>query len=178
MTSVTLIPLLCPKCKAPINAQVDELAWACEQCGQGMIIDARQGAKPQSIFFSVDVKPGQKGHPYWVSRGQVSLAFRETYKGDEGKAARAFWAEPRLFFIPAWECTLDEVISIGTALLKNPAGIQTGSPVPFLPVVASPNDINALAEFLIFSIEAERRDALKSVKFDLNLDPPQLWILP
>lgn len=177
MNTVKLIPLLCPKCRAPVPAQTDEIAWVCDQCGQGMMIDTAQGARPQTMFFSCNIPAGKKGRPFWVSRGQVTITNRQTYKGDEGRAAREFWAEPRLFFIPAWECALDEVITLGAYLLKNPEAMQPGNPVPFLPVVASPGDVRALAEFLVLSIEAERRDALKTVNFDLQMESPQLWVL-
>lgn len=177
MRTVKLIPLQCPKCRAPVPARPDEVAWVCEQCGQGMIIDSTQGARPLSVFFSCTIPAGKKGRPFWVSRGQVDFTARETYKGDEGRAAREFWAEPRLFFIPAWECSLEDIISAGTYLLKKPEAMEPGNPVPFLPVVASPGDVRAFSEFLIFSIEAERRDALKTVHFNLQMDPPQLWVL-
>src|SRR5512142_740623 len=100
---VRLVPLLCPKCRAPVPAQPDEIAWVCEQCGQGMMIDSTQGARLLTVFFSNAIPAGKKGRPFWVSRGQVTITSRQTYKGDEGRAAGEFWAEPRLFFIPAWE---------------------------------------------------------------------------
>ena len=46
--------------------------------------------------------------------------------------------------------------------------MQAGSPVPFLPVVTLPGDMQALAEFMIVTIEAERRDALKRVDFTVH----------
>lgn len=180
---VRLVPLLCVKCRAPIPAGPDELAWVCEQCGQGLLLDPAPGpnepaTRALDIFFSDAVKPGQKGRPFWVARGQVTITDRQTYKGDEGRAARQFWAGPRLFYVPAWETALDEIISMGVYLLSNPARLQPGSPVPFLPVVTPPADMRALVEFMVVSIEADRRDALKTIRYDLKLEPLQLWILP
>lgn len=175
---VRLIPLSCVKCQAPIPAQPDEVAWVCQQCGQGLLIDGQKGAIPLDIFFSNRLQPGLSGRPFWVSNGKVAIQRRETYSGDEVRAAQQFWAAPRLFLIPAWAASLDEVVSIGVSLLKNPEPMQRGSPAPFLPVVTLPVDLQALAEFMILSIEAERRDALKKVDFKVTLDSPQLWILP
>src|SRR5512146_2859668 len=107
---IRLVSLLCAKCRAPITAQPDEIAWVCEQCGQGLLLNAAPVAGPNEsatqlldVFFSNAVKSGQKGRPFWVAQGQVSLTDRQTYKGDESRAAREFWAAPRLFYVPAWE---------------------------------------------------------------------------
>lgn len=181
---IRLVPLLCVKCRAPIPAQPEEVAWACEQCGQGLLLDPTPKPGPNEsatraldLFFSNAVKSGQKGRPFWVSQGQVSITRRETYKGDEGRASRDFWAATRLFFIPAWEASLDEIVQMGVALLRTPARMEQGSRVPFLPVVTPPGDVRALAEFMIVSIEADRQDAMKTINFDLKLATPQLWIL-
>lgn len=182
---IRLVPLLCVKCRAPIPARADELAWACEQCGQGLLLNptpqpgrGESATQALDIFFSRAVQPGMKGRPFWVARGQVIISDRQTYEGDEGRTARQFWAAPRLFYVPAWETELSEIITTGVYLLNNPQGLEPGSPVPFLPVVTPPADVRALAEFMVVSIEADRRDALKTVHFDLQLEPMQLWILP
>lgn len=182
---VRLVPLLCAKCRAPVPAQPDEIAWVCEQCGQGLLLNPMPASGPGEsathlldVFFSSAIQPGQKGRPFWVARGQVTLTDRQTYKGDEGRAAHEFWAAPRLFYVPAWETSLDEIVSLGVSLLRSPQRLDPGSRMPFLPVVTLPGDVRALAEFMIVSIEADRRDALKTVYFDLKLEPLQLWVLP
>ena len=39
-------------------------------------------------------------------------------------------------------------------------------------------DIGALAEFIVLTIEAERKDRLERVEFDLDLGAPELWVIP
>jgi hypothetical protein len=182
---IRLVPLLCIKCRAPVPAQPDEIAWVCEQCGQGLLLAATPApsavdsvTQALDIYFSNAIVSGQKGRPFWVTRGQVNLTVRETYKGDEGRAAREFWASPRLFYVPAWETSLDEVVSTGVNLLRSPQRLDPGSRTPFLPVVVLPADVRPLVEFIVINIEAERRDALKTLNFDLKLEPLQLWVLP
>lgn len=182
---IRLVPLLCVKCRAAIPAQPGELAWVCEQCGQGLLLNVSPRPGPDEsatsaldIFFSNAIKAGQKGRPFWVAPGRVTITERQTYKGDEGGAARAFWSSPRMFYVPAWETTLGEVISTGVSLLSNPLRLDLGSPAPFHPVVTPPADVRALAEFMVVSIEADRRDALKTIHYDLKLEPLQLWIFP
>ena len=66
---------------------------------------------------------------------------------------------------------------MGIKLLRQPERMEPGSPVQFHPVVVDPGDVHAIAEFIVMSVEAERKDALKELKVDIKLDPPQLWIL-
>lgn len=176
-TQVRLIPLACVKCQAAILAGVDEVAWVCESCGQGLILNEEKGLLAQDIYFSKAIAPGQKGRPFWVARGTVTITTRETYKGNELRAANEFWAAPRLFYVPAWDASLDEVIQMGSLLLRTPERMEPGSPAPFLPVVTSPGDLAALAEFMVVSLEADRRDALKKLDFTVQLEPAQLWVL-
>src|SRR5512133_56916 len=177
---IRLVPLLCVQCKAPVPARPDEVAWVCETCGRGLLLDTAPkpglgecGTQPLDIFFSNAVTPGAQGHPFWVARGQVNLTMRETYKGDEGRAAREFWSAPHLFFIPAWETSLEETIKMGVSLLRTPQRMDPGGRVPFLSVVTPPGDVRSLADFIVINIEADRKDYLRTVKFDLNLDPLQ-----
>jgi hypothetical protein len=175
---VRLIPLLCLRCQFPVSAQPDEVAWACDQCGQGLILDDQRGLRPLEIFFSRALGQGQRGRPFWVAPGRVDITERQTYKGNEKQAAAQFWSAERLFFIPAWEASLDEIISAGVDLLHKAAPMEPGSLAPFLPAVTLPGDLQPLCEFMVASIEADRRDALKRVNFSLKLKPPQLWVLP
>jgi hypothetical protein len=179
---VELIPLLCVKCQAPVPARADEVAWVCAQCGQGLVLDSSPAGKTaacaQDIFFSSALVQGQPGRPFWVSSGTVTITRRDTYKGNESRAAQEFWSQPRLFFIPSWAASVEEVVTSGVQMIKTPLTMQPGSMMPFLPVVTLPEDMKALAEFMVMSIEAARHDALKHLEFDLKLAPPQLWVLP
>jgi hypothetical protein len=62
-------------------------------------------------------------------------------------------------------------------MLRSPVQLEPGPPCPFLPVVTPPEDLHALAEFIVYSLEADRKDALKTLRFTIRLEKPQLWIL-
>ena len=173
---VELIPLVCPKCNAYIPAEVDEVAWVCAQCGQGLYLDEDKGLLPQEINFSPGIAPGARGKPYWVADGRVTLS-RETYGGQTGEA-EVFWSQPRRFFIPAFTCTLENMLSQGTSLLLQPPALQPGPPARFEPVTLPLVGVASPAEFIVMAIEAGRTDKLKKVEFNLQLTPPVLWILP
>jgi len=183
MTMPVLLPLQCLKCQTPLLAEPDEVAWLCPTCGQAARLDNNprddllQQIAPLEIHFSNGIQPGQRGRPFWVAQGVVAVQ-RETYTGNENSQALEFWQKPRTFFVPAYTCALDQLISLGMQLLKQPVTMMQGQVSPFLPVTLSLEDVRPMAEFIIMGIEAERRDMLKSVGIQLNLAPPSLWVLP
>jgi hypothetical protein len=175
---VELVPLLCVNCSAPIQAGTDEIAWACENCGQGQILDEGQGLIPLEILFSAKIPAGNVGRPFWVTGGIVSLD-REVFGvfGKQTGEADRFWGQPRQFFIPAFSCSLESLISTGKRLLADPPTLQSGPPVRFEPVTLHKEDVVSAVEFIIVGIEAGRKDKIKKVDYSIDLSEPVLWIL-
>jgi hypothetical protein len=178
-TPIELVPLKCIHCNTPIAAQIDEVAWVCEQCGQGLQIDEEQGLVPLDIRYADGIQPGKKGRPFWVVEGRVSLD-RKTYSGIGNKTGEAerFWDQPRRFFIPAFDIALEDLVVIGPQMLRHHPELQTGPAASFLPVTLSNADISPLAEFIVVAIEAERKDKVKSIEYSLSLGEAQLWVIP
>ena len=67
---IELVPLVCIQCSAAIPAGIEEVAWACAQCGQGMALDEARGLESLEIHYSADIPPDTRGKPYWVADGQ------------------------------------------------------------------------------------------------------------
>ncbi len=176
---ISLISLRCLQCETPVPAQVDEVAWVCEQCGTGLLLDEEDGLHRLEINTASGIKPNVKGRPFWVVSGSVTLD-RDTY-GSLGKQtgeALEFWSQPRLFFIPAYSCSIDELTELGIQMLTKPPELKPGSAADFLPVTLHKEDNMAYAEFIIMGVEAQRKDKVKEVAFTLQLEQPVLWILP
>lgn len=176
---IELIPLVCPKCSTPAPAGPEECAWACSQCGQGMALTERWGLQPLEIHYASTIPANAVGRPFWVGLGEVTLS-RESYDRGHKQSSEAqiFWGSPRRFFIPAYELTLEELINQAARLVQQPPVLQEGPPGRFAPVVLPPDELQATAEFIVMAIEAERKDKLKKVEFQLALRHPDLWILP
>ena len=174
---VELIPLLCTRCQAPVPANPDEVAWVCEQCGQGLLLSEEKGAVPLVINFDKRIKQGAKGNPFWVADGQVSMQ-RLIYGGnDQGRRAQEYWSQPHRFFIPAFELPLDKMVDWGMHFLQNPPDLQAGPPAAFLPVTLLPADARQMAEFIVMGVEAARPDKIREIKLSVNLNPPELWVI-
>ena len=179
MSMPALQPLQCLKCQTALLAEPDEVAWLCPTCGQAMLLDEKQPAGLASIeiHFANGIQAGQPGRPFWVAQGVVAVE-RETYSGNEERQALEFWQIPRNFFVPAYTCSLDQLIGLGMQFLKQPFVMTPGPAAPFLPVTLALDDVRPMVEFIIMGVEAERRDMLKSVGIQLSLAAPSLWVLP
>ena len=181
---VELIPLFCVRCSTPLPAQPDEVAWVCAQCGQGLLLDEDHGLEKLEVHFSTAIPPNAAGKPFWVAEGTVTLT-RETYdsRGSRNNDALAFWAGTRLFFVPAFATNLEQLLSIGASLVKNPPVLESADEriaagTRFDPVVLPMQDVRSAADFIVVAIEAERKDKLKVIEHTLELSYPVLWILP
>lgn len=163
-----------------LPAQPDEMAWRCAQCGAAWALDetdAQTFLQPVAMHFSARLNPQTPGRPFWVAEGRVSVQ-RETYGGDQAREAQAFWSQPRRFFVPAFVCGLDEMIQLGRKLLLQPPEMVEGPPAPHHPITVSAYDVRSLAEFIVVGLEAERRDQLRRLEFNVQLQRPELWIFP
>lgn len=174
---IELIPLVCIRCSTRLPAQPEEVAWVCPQCGQGQQLDEQQGLVALTVQFSGEISAGQKGKPFWVAQGKVSLR-RETYSGNQDRKAQEFWGMERRFFIPAFDLSLKQLLALGRQYLLQPPQLQTGQSVVFEPVTLTVGDVPALVEFVVMALEADRKDKLKELHINLELQTPELWVLP
>jgi len=177
---VELVALRCLRCSTPLPAAPDEVAWACAQCGQGLLLEEDRGLLHLAIHYSPAIKPGATGRPFWVCTGHVFVE-RETYAGGSDRITgemQDFWGEGRLFFIPAYAAPLEALLEQALQLLQRPPDRQEGPPTAFAPVVLSPEDLTAAAEFIVLAVEAARKDKLRQARVKVVLESPSLWILP
>lgn len=178
---VELIPLTCPRCNTAIPARLDEAAWVCDQCKQGWLLQddektGRTSLQPLEVYYQNGISPAAPGWPFWVVDGKV-IAERTAFSGNQHLESRQFWSKPQRFFVPAYTCTLDQLVELGPRLLLNPPQLQPGPPAAFQPVVLAPPDIQPYVEFIVMAVEVERKDRLREVKMAVTLSQPALWVL-
>jgi hypothetical protein len=69
-------------------------------------------------------------------------------------------------------------LDLGQRFLLQPPVLEPGVAAPIEPIILSPRDVWAAADFIIMAIEAGRKDKLKKIDFKVKLSSPTLWILP
>jgi predicted RNA-binding Zn-ribbon protein involved in translation (DUF1610 family) len=174
---VELVPLQCVRCSTPVRAGPDEVAWVCANCGQGLLLDGESGLRALEVKYAAAAQQeGLVWRPFWVAAARVTFQARETYGHDRGPDE--IWGAPQMFILPAFECSLEEAGAWGMGFLRQPPRLVEGPAGLLEGVTVDPQAARALAEFVVLTVEAERRDQLRSVAFDLDLEPPVLWAMP
>jgi hypothetical protein len=175
---IELIPLQCVKCQNPLEAKPDEVFWVCSTCGQGQLLSDEHGLVAQPVHYAAGIAPNTQGKPVWMVTGQVS-ASRQTYRGDDSRAMQQFWQQPRPFVLPAYTLPLDQLVDTCQRMLRQPPSFQEVTARSlFFPVTVHAEDLQALAEYAVLALEAERGDMLKQLDFTVQLGQPELWIVP
>ena len=87
--------------------------------------------------------------------------------------------QERLDGVPGREGRNDAEL-VADLLAKQPllSAVTPPEDAVFLPVALTTEDGHKLLELVIVSLEAQRKDWLESLKFDLRLDSEALWLLP
>ena len=172
-----LLALRCPACGNALAPNDDDLVIACSQCGAASAI-TEEGLHSIEVRYAVGA--AEQRRPWWVFEGRVQLMRRETQGGNRREEAQAFWSEPRSFYVPAWELSLQSLKSNGLEMLRKQPQLQAGqrpAQVKLSPVVISAEDARRMLEFLVLSLEAARADWLKTIDFKVEVGEPVLWAL-
>lgn len=175
--SIQLIPIQCMRCQTPIQCQADEIAWVCPQCGQGLLLTDQQALETLDVHYAAGIPPNTKGRPFWVVQASVSLQRTIYGGGDRSEESRQYWQQPRTFYVPAFACTLDELVDMGMRMLLQPPQLQAGATAAFTPAVTPQRDVRPLIEFIVMGVEAGRRDNLREVQISVQLGDPSFWII-
>jgi hypothetical protein len=178
MSSVELVLLKCPQCSTPVPAEEDEVAWVCATCGTGLLL-TEDGLARQTVQWAAP-PAGQRAArwlPFWVFSGTVRFHQRLNHGGNP--APDDLWLAPRRLFVPAFACPLAQLQALGGDLTRRQPALQAAPPAgPLQGCTVLPEDAGRAAEFVVVSIEAARKDKLRSIQFSLDVAPAELWLLP
>jgi hypothetical protein len=177
-----LLLLRCPRCNHALTPGNDDVVVQCPNCHAAVGI-SEGGLQLSPAHYAAPTQPQPETWlPFWVYRGQVTFQSRRTQGGRSAtQEAQTFWAQPRHIYIPAWACELADARDLVADLLAKQPLLSAVTPpedAVFLPVALTTEDGHKLLELVIVSLEAQRKDWLESLKFDLRLDGEALWLLP
>jgi len=176
--SVELVLLKCPQCSTPLPAEEDEIAWVCATCGRGWQL-TDTGLSPLTVYWMaapLNAKP-ESWRAMWIFNGQVRFQQRENWQ--RAADPDALWQRPVRFYVPAYACPLEHLEKLGAELTRKQVILPVGPALGALKgVTLLPADASAAAEFIVLTVEAERKDKIKAINFTLQFGPADLWVLP
>ncbi|MGH2537751.1 MAG: hypothetical protein ACRDHL_10185, partial [Candidatus Promineifilaceae bacterium] len=175
----------CPNCRQPLPAENDDLVLACPNCAAAVQIDDT-GLSLAALRYAAPAGAGgpwPEWAPFWVFAGLIQIHGRDRQGWDAGSEGRAqaFWAGRSRFYAPAYAATVEVARQAGRALLEDEPEwhfVEPPAGVKLRPAVVSAADGRKLLDFIVVTIEASRKDWLKSLDYSLELVAPELWALP
>jgi hypothetical protein len=184
-----LLLLRCPQCQSPLEPEQLDVIVGCRHCFTAIAIDEK-GLRLHNVHYAAsqfdkrrDPDVTEQWVPFWVFNGRVQISKRDT-QGGSGSAQRdaeQFWDVPRRLYVPAWELPMPTARDIGQKFTQEQTRLQAVPQPPGAHLIAAtvtPDDALKLMEFIVLSIEAQRKDWLKNLTFHISADAPELWALP
>lgn len=173
--------LICPECAQWLSPKPDDIVLACPRCFTAIILENSGLRSLSAVMHAASSSTDAAWYPFWTFQGQVQFTARETQSGDKSKDAQQFWQTARRFFIPAWNLDMWQARDLGMELLQKPPQLTILNASPestFHSATLSREDALKLVDFIILTLEAERKDMLRKLQFKLTIDDPTLWLLP
>ena len=177
-----LLLLRCPVCQNGLEPADEDVVVVCRQCHTPLSL-GEQGIAPFELFYAQPKGEHGAWLPFWLFEGRVRMTTRQTQGGGKSAAkdAEQMWSVPRRLFVPAWDCPVPQARQIGRQMIENQVmltAVERPPQAEMTSAVLSPDDARKLLDFIILTIEAERSDWLKDIRFALEAPPPTLWAIP
>lgn len=181
-----LLLLRCPTCADPLPAENDDVVLTCPTCFTDVKLD-EQGIQTTAVSFVQPTKPDAVTHwlPFWVMEARVDIQSRKTQGRNKGaeKDSEEMWAAPRLLYTPAWDFPVPQARQMGSGLVVRQPAVHLLDTRPsealLTPAVFTVEDAQKFLTFVVLTIEAERKDWLKDLQFQVvPLRKPEMWALP
>jgi hypothetical protein len=180
-----LLALKCPTCGQKLTPQSNEtVVVSCMNCLTAVSLH-------QAAITAIPIQyaaPTARGEvetwlPMWVYNGRVALTRRQSQSGSKGadKEAQALWGGVQRLYAPAWQEPVSQAREIGSQfILKQPA-LQATTPeagMTLRDATITQEDGLKLLDFIVLTIEANRKDWLKDLQFEIQTSGSELWAVP
>ena len=180
-----LLALKCPVCGQRLAPQnKNALVMGCANCETAVSIDPDKGVQETTLQFATPKTPEvETWLPMWVFDAKVNITSRRARKrhGRSEKASQELWGVPRRLYVPAWTMNMQTARQLGTKLVENQPQFQSAekpSVAKLSEMLVAKEDALKLVEFIVLSIEAERKDWLTNLQFDIQPRSTDLWAIP
>jgi hypothetical protein len=179
-----LLALRCPQCGQKLEPQSNEVVVvACGHCHTAVTLH-QSGLQPIDIYYAAPANEQVDSWlPFWVFHGRVNLQRRESQGGSKGadKEAAELWQRVQRLYTPAWSIPAQRARALGSQLVQAQPifqAIPRPAEARLTEAIITPEDGLKLLDFIVLTIEAERKDWLRDLQFKIDAGPPALWAIP
>jgi len=184
MEDFKLIAFKCPTCDSGLGVEINDNVVYCSSCGNGYEI-ADDKLTPIEVNFAKPLLPGQGEviyRPFWLCNSYVKINSRDATGGWVsnlfGGNANATEGNV-IFYVPAFWMTIESAKLIGSQFtIKNPVASPQKYNVKMTGFNFSKEDAKKITEFIFLSIEAEKKDTVRSIDYDIKINSIQVLGVP
>lgn len=173
MSDFSIKAVNCKNCGSGLVVEMNDNVTYCTSCGSGFEIE-NGVLKPVEINFAAPAMTGDGEmifKPFWHVRTHINIIER---KASGGFMKNLFGSGNSSsgdidFYIPAFYCNIDTMKNIATQFtLRNPVASPQKYNSNLTGFVYGKDDAKKLSHFIFISLEAEKSDTMKDLKYDMD----------
>jgi DNA-directed RNA polymerase subunit M/transcription elongation factor TFIIS len=179
-----LLALKCPTCGQNLKPQSNEaVVVSCSNCKTAVSLH-QSGIKAIDVKYAAPSSDNVEAWlPMWVFKGKVNITRRESQGSSKGadKDAARLWNAANRLFVPAWQEPVRQAREIGSRFTVHQPSLESIEPTENMVMkeaTITPEDGLKLLDFIVLSLEAERKDWLEDLQFEIQTTGHELWAIP
>lgn len=173
----------CKNCGSGLVVEVNDNIVYCSSCGSGFEIIGDEMIPVEINFANPAFRDNAETvyKPFWYIKSHVDILER-TSSG--GFLSKVFGAKNEnsfdiKFYIPAFYCTIESMKALSQAFTaKNPVASPQKYNVKLTGFAYGKEDAKKLCEFILISFEAEKKDTVKTFKYQINYESFEILGIP
>lgn len=184
MNDFVLEAVKCKKCGSGLVVEVNDNIVYCSSCGSGFEL-INGDMVPIEINFAAAAIRGTGEmiyKPFWLLRTNITIHERKAtgnflknlFGGSNENASGDI-----TFYIPAFYCPIDAMKQLATEFtMRNPVASPQKYNTKLVGFAYGKEDAKKLAEFVLISLEAEKKDVMKSFQYTINFESMEILGIP
>ena len=173
----------CKNCGSGLSVELNDNITYCTSCGSGFEI-LEDVASPINVGF---IPPAIREEaeiiykPFWLVNAHINILER-TSTG--GALTKMFGSENEnsfdmKFYIPAFYCNLDSMKGLAQVFTaKNPGASPQKYNTKLTGFAYGKDDAKKLCEFILISYEAEKKDTMKTFRYNITFNSFEILGVP
>jgi len=184
MAEFKLEAIHCKNCGSGLVVELNDNVTYCSSCGSGFEI-TEDGLIPVEVNFAAPALRAEGDmiyKPFWLVRTHIDILSRQA---EGGFISNIFGGSGTTtsgeitFYIPAFYCKLDVMKNLAqTFTMKNPVASPQKYNAKMTGFAYGKNDAKKLSEFIFISIEAEKKDTIKTLEYNIDFKAFEVLGIP
>lgn len=184
MSDFILEAIKCQKCGSGLVVEVNDSIVYCSSCGSGFEIQNGEMIPIEINFAAAALRAqGEMVYkPFWLLKTHVEILQRDAggaflknlFGGSDSQTSGSI-----NFYIPAFYCSIDTMKNLAMEFTtRNPVASPQKYNTKLVGFAYGKEDAKKLAEFILISMEAEKKDVIKRFNYKIDVNSYEILGIP